>query len=49
MNLRDIQNASNKLENKSMNELRAMLWCIGVDYPDNATKQQLIDLIKKNQ
>lgn len=37
-----------RYELMSMNELRTILYEMGVDYPDNATKQQLIDLIRQH-
>lgn len=49
MNLRDIYEASNKIEHKSMNELRAILWLRGVEYPPLATRAELEKLVKETQ
>lgn len=38
-----------RYENMTMNQLREILYEAGIDYPDNATKQDLIDLIKANK
>lgn len=38
-----------KLEDYSANELRAKLYCAGVDYPASAGKTELIRLIKENK
>lgn len=38
-----------RYENMTMNQLREILYEAGIDYPDNATKQELIDLIKSNK
>lgn len=49
LSLGEIQrkNEEYRLNNMSMNELRARLYNEGVDYPHNATRNQLISLIKK--
>lgn len=49
MNLRDIYNAGNKIENLSMNELRAILWQRGIEYPSDATRKELEKLVKETQ
>lgn len=36
-----------RYENMTMNQLRELLYEAGIEYPDNATKQDLIDLIKE--
>ena len=36
-------------ENMTMNQLREILYEAGIEYPDNATKQDLIDLIKEHK
>lgn len=38
-----------KLEDHSANELRAKLYCAGVEYPVNAGKAELIRLIKEHK
>lgn len=38
-----------KLEDFSANELRAKLFMAGIDYPANASKSDLINLIKANK
>ena len=48
MNLRDIYSASRKIEHMSMNELRAILWQRGTFFPDNATRKELEQLVKKS-
>lgn len=37
-----------KLEDLSANELRMKLYNAGVDYPDDATKKELIRLVKEH-
>ena len=38
-----------RYENMTMNQLREILYEAGIQYPDNATKQDLIDLIKEHK
>lgn len=38
-----------RYENMTMNQLREILYEAGIEYPDNATKQDLIDLIKEHK
>lgn len=38
-----------RYENMTMNQLREILYEAGIEYPDNATKQDLIDLIKDHK
>lgn len=38
-----------RYENMTMNQLRELLYEAGIEYPDNATKQDLIDLIKEHK
>lgn len=47
MNLRDVYEANNRIEHKSMNELRAILWQRGVFFPDDATREELEKLVKQ--
>lgn len=41
--------AGRKLEDYSANELRAKLYMAGIDYPTNASKAELIKLIRDNK
>lgn len=47
MNLRDVYEANNRIEHKSMNELRAILWQRGVFFSDTATREELVRLVKQ--
>lgn len=47
MNLRDVYAAANRIEHKSMNELRAILWQRGIFFPDDATRKELESLVLK--
>lgn len=47
MNLRDIQAAQGRVEHKSMNELRAILYQRGIEFPDDASRQELERLVKE--
>lgn len=38
-----------RYENMTMNQLRELLYEAGIEYPDDATKQDLIDLIKEHK
>ncbi len=38
-----------RYDNMTMNQLREILYEAGIEYPDNATKQDLIDLIKEHK
>ena len=38
-----------RYENMTMNQLREILYEAGIEYPDNATKQDLIDIIKEHK
>ena len=38
-----------RYDNMTMNQLREILYEAGIEYPDNATKQELIDLIKEHK
>lgn len=38
-----------RYENMTMNQLREILYEAGIEYPDNATKQDLIELIKEHK
>lgn len=38
-----------RYENMTMNQLREILYEAGIEYPNNATKQDLIDLIKEHK
>lgn len=38
-----------RYENMTMNQLREILYEAGIEYPDNATKQDLINLIKEHK
>lgn len=44
--LREIQARSSNINNKSMNELRAALYAKGIEYEDDATRKELIELLK---
>ena len=37
-----------RYELMSMNELRTILYEMGIEYPENASKQQLINLIRQH-
>lgn len=49
MNLRDIYQASHRVENMSMNELRAMLYQSGVEYSATESRAELEKKVKKVQ
>lgn len=47
MNLRDVYVSANRIEHKSMNELRVILWQRGISFPDDATRNELEYLVLK--
>lgn len=49
MNLRDIYQASHKVENMSMNELRAILYQNGVEYTAKESRAELEKKVKQLQ
>lgn len=47
INLLEISRNGRKIEDCSMNELRAKLYMRGIEYKDDATKKDLITLLQK--